>query len=119
MNVPVLTEANRYLTEQLADRINEMVFGFDGSVATSEDGGAGRPAITVVPTVRVLDEHTLSVEGRLSNMVVFNIPLREVAIQYRNPSDTTDVTPLFRYTFRPFTKSGSNELKFSVIVEVN
>tara|TARA_R110000751_G_scaffold240713_2_gene341308 strand:- start:528 stop:881 length:354 start_codon:yes stop_codon:yes gene_type:complete len=117
--MPVLIEANRYLTEQLADRINEMVFGFGGSIATSEDGGAERPAMVVTPTVRVIDEHTISVEGRLTSATTFNTPIREVALQYRNPSDSTDVTPLFRYTFKPLTKSSSNELKFSVMVEVN
>ena len=116
--MPILTEANRFLTEQLADRINEMVFGFDGSIATSEDGGAGRPAMTVIPTVRVLDEHTLSVEGRLTSLTTFNVPLREVVLQYQNPSDSTDVTPLFRYTFDPLTKSNTNELKFSILLEV-
>ena len=113
-----LIEGNRFLTEQLADRINEMVFGFDGTVATSEDGGAGRPAVTIVPTVRILDEHTISVEGRLTNVTTFSTPLREVVLQYQNPADDADVTPLFRYTFNSVNKSTSNELKFSVLLEV-
>jgi len=117
--MPILTEANRYLTEQLANRINEMVFGFGGSVATPEDGGAERPAVVVTPTVRVLDEHTLSVEGRLTISDTFSVPLREVVLQYRSPTDNTDITPLFRYTFKSIDKTSSNELKFSVIVEVN
>lgn len=113
-----LIEGNRFLTEQLADRINEMVFGFDGTVATAEDGGAGRPAVTVVPTVRIIDEHTISVEGRLTTSTSFNTPLREVVLQYQNPSDDTDITPLFRYTFDSINKSSGNELKFSVLLEV-
>ena len=114
----VLIEAHRYLTDQLADRINEMVFGFDGSVATSEDGGAGRPAAVISPTVRVLDEHTISVEGRLTSSTTFATPIREGVLQYRNPSDSTDVTPIFRYSFQSVEKTSSNEIKFSVIIEV-
>lgn len=113
-----LIEGNRFLTEQLADKINEMIFGFDGTVATSEDGGIGQPAVTIIPTVRILDEHTISVEGRLNNSTTFNTPLREVVLQYQNPLDDTDVVPLFRYTFNSFNKSTSNELKFSVLLEV-
>ena len=114
----VLVEAHRYVTDQLAGRINEMVFGFDGSIATSEDGGAGRPAAIISPTVRVLDEHTISVEGRLTNTTSFSTPLREVVLQYRNPSDSTDITPIFRYSFQSVEKGTGNEIKFSVIIEV-
>lgn len=116
--MPLLIEAHRYLTEQLAGRINEMVFGADGSIATSEDGGAGRPLTIVTPVVRVLDEHTISVEGVVDSTVILAIPIKEICLQYRNPSDTTDVTPIFRYTFDPITKDASNEVKFSVLVEV-
>lgn len=116
--MPLLIEAHRYLTEQLAGRINEMVFGADGTVATSEDGGAGRPLTTVTPVVRVLDEHTISVEGVIDSSVILTIPVKEVCLQYRNPTDSTDVTPIFRYTFDPITKDGANEIKFSVLVEV-
>jgi|TARA_R100000084_G_C4586008_1_gene116077 hypothetical protein len=116
--MPLLIEAHRYLTEQLAGRINEMVFGADGTIATSEDGGAGRPLTIVTPTVRVIDEHTLSVEGVVPSSTELTLPIKEVCLQYRSPTDATDITPIFRYTFDPITKDTTNELKFSVLVEV-
>ena len=37
--MPVLNEGTRYLIDTLRARINEVVFGFDGTVATQQDGG--------------------------------------------------------------------------------
>lgn len=119
MNMPILSEGKRFLTETLAGRINEMVFGLDGSVATEEDGGAGRPAIVVTPTVRVIDDTTISVEGSLGTSTNLALNIKEVALQYRNPSDTTEVIPLYRYAFKPFSKTSRNEIKFSVLIEVD
>ena len=116
--MPLLIEAHRYLDEQLAGRINEMVFGADGTIATSEDGGAGRPLTIVTPTIRVIDEHTLAAEGVIPSSTTLSLPVKEVCLQYRNPTDSTDITPIFRYTFDPITKDTTNELKFSVLVEV-
>mgnify|MGYP003112754035 FL=1 len=116
--MPILIEAHRYLTETLAGKINQMVFGFDGSSSTSDDGGAGRPSVVVTPSVQVLDEHTISVEGKLDTTVAFTTPIREVVLQYKNPSDSTDILPIFRYTVQPVTKNSGNELKFSILVEV-
>ena len=116
--MPLLVETHRFLTETLADKINEMVFGFDGSPATSEDGGAGRPAHVVTPIVKVLDEHTIAVEGKIGTSVTFDNPLQEVILRYTNPSDSTDTMPIFRYTIQPVTKTSGNELKFSLLVEV-
>jgi hypothetical protein len=116
--MPILIEAHRYLTETLAGKINQMVFGFDGSSSTSDDGGAGRPSVVVTPSVQVLDEHTISVEGKLDTSVSFTTPIREVVLQYKNPSDNTDILPIFRYTVQPVTKNSGNELKFSILVEV-
>jgi hypothetical protein len=116
--MPLLIESHRFLTETLANKINQMVFGFDGSPATSDDGGAGRPAVVVTPSVKVLDEHTISVEGKIGTSVTFENPLQEVVLQYTNPSDSTDILPIFRYTIQPVTKTSGNELKFSIIVEV-
>tara|TARA_R110002020_G_scaffold68435_6_gene179144 strand:- start:3634 stop:3987 length:354 start_codon:yes stop_codon:yes gene_type:complete len=116
--MPLLIEAHRYLVEQLASRINEMVFGADGTIATSEDGGAGRPLTIVTPTIRVIDEHTLAAEGVIPSSTTLSLPVKEVCLQYRSPTDSTDITPIFRYTFDPITKDSTNELKFSVLVEV-
>lgn len=117
--MPLLTEGNRFLIDQLKDRINQVVFGFDGTLATSEDGGAGRPAYVATPTVRVMDDHSILVEAVLPLTSAFDIPLKEVCVQYQNPNDPTDTTVLFRYTYRAVTKTQNNELRFAVIIEVN
>ena len=41
----------RLLLDTIADNINEVIVGFDGTPATSSDGAAGRPALTLTPTV--------------------------------------------------------------------
>ena len=117
--MPLLTEGNRFLIDQLKDRINQVVFGFDGTLATSEDGGAGRPAYVATPTVRVMDDHSILVEAVLPLTSAFDIPLKEVCVQYQNPNDPTDTTVLFRCTYRAVTKTQNNELRFAVIIEVN
>ena len=50
--MPVLNHAKRFLVEQLAAKINQMVIGSDGTQATADDGGA-RTLAKIVPTVRV------------------------------------------------------------------
>ena len=72
----------------------------------------------MIPSVKVLDEHTISVEGKLGTDVVLATPIQEIVLQYVNPSDNTDIMPIFRYTIQPVTKSSGNELKFSVLLEV-
>ena len=55
------------MIDTLKSRINEVVFGFDGTIATQEDGGIGSPAVVVAtPTVRVIDDNTLIVEAKLA-----------------------------------------------------
>ena len=49
----------RILIDTIASNINEVVFGFDGTPATSSDGSVGRPAVTVTPTITVLDTSTI------------------------------------------------------------
>jgi hypothetical protein len=117
--MPLLNEANRFMIDTLKARINEVVFGFGGTLATQDDTGAAQPAIVVTPTVRVLDEHSLSVEAKIPLSSSFNNTLKEVVIQYKNPSDATDVTAIARYTYDSITKTNDNEIVFSAIIEVN
>ena len=117
--MPLLNEGTRYMIDMLKGRINEVVFGFDGTVATQDDGGVGKPAISVTPQVRVIDDNTLVVEAKLSLDSTFTLPLREVVIQYKNPTDSTDTTALFRYTYNSIDKTNNNEIQFSAIIEVN
>ena len=117
--MPLLNQGTRYMIDTLKSRINEVVFGFGGTLATQDDTGAVQPAIVVTPTVRVVDDHTLSVEAKLPLTSNFNIPLKEVVIQYKNPTDVTDITALARYTYDSITKTNNNEIIFSAIIEVN
>ena len=49
--MPASDQLKRLMIETIANNINEMVIGFDGTPATSSDGTAGRPAITLTPSV--------------------------------------------------------------------
>jgi len=106
------------MIDQLKARINEVVFGFGGNTARQDQTGASQPAVTVTPVVRVIDDHTLSVEAKLSLDATFTRPLKEVVIQYKNPSDSTDTTALFRYTYDAVNKTRNNEIRFSALIEV-
>ena len=116
--MPLLDEGTRFLIDTLKSRINEVVFGFDGTVATQQDGGIGNPAIVITPTVRVVDDNTLIVEAKLDLDTSFTRPLREVVIRYKNPDDSTDTTDFMRYTYNAITKSNNNEIRFSAMIEV-
>jgi hypothetical protein len=118
VDMPLLDEGTRFLIDTLRARINEVVFGFDGTVATQQDGGIGRPAVVVKPDVKIIDDNTLSVEAKLSLDVSFTLPLREVVIRYKNPSDSTDTTDFCRYTYNSVEKTSNNEIKFTAIIEV-
>jgi len=116
--VGLLNEGTRFMIDTLKERINQVVFGFDGTMETPEDGGVGRPAVILTPTVTVIDDNTLLVEAILPLTTTFSKPLREVVIRYQNPTDATDTTDLFRYTYQSITKTVNNEIRLSVTVEV-
>ena len=80
--MPANDHLKRLMIETIADNINEMVIGFDGSPATGSDGSAGRPAITVTPTVKVIDNSSLLIEANLTTANVFAETLKEVFIQF-------------------------------------
>tara|TARA_R100001443_G_scaffold22530_1_gene34786 strand:- start:120 stop:446 length:327 start_codon:yes stop_codon:yes gene_type:complete len=107
------------MIDTLKGRINEVIFGFGGNLASQDDTGASQPAIVVTPTVKVIDDHSLAIEAKLSLDSSFTSPLREVVVQYKNPSDATDTTALLRYTYDSITKTNDNEVIFSAIIEVN
>ena len=113
----MLNESRRMIAEYFSTQINEMILGYDGSLPTTEDGGIGQQALTLVPTVTLVDDATLLVEATLTKAHIFTRNLQEVVIQHRDTS-TSKVTPLFRYTFAPLIKNASNEVKLSFIVEV-
>ena len=47
--MPLSNRIKRILLQTIADNINEVIVGFDGTPATSDDGSAGRPAVTLAP----------------------------------------------------------------------
>ena len=113
--MPVSNHLRRLLLQTIADTINEVVIGFDGAPATSEDGSAGRPAVSLTPTVTIIDDTALLVEVKLDTTNTFTDKIREVYIQYR---DTSDFTPVARYTTKPIMKSNTNELHIEILIEV-
>ena len=113
--MPVSKHIRRLLLQTVADTINEVVVGFDGTPATSEDGSAGRPAVSLTPTVTIIDDTALLVEVKLDTTNTFTDKIREVYIQYR---DTSDFTPVARYTTKPILKSNGNEIFIDILIEV-
>jgi len=113
--MPASDHLKRLMIETIANNINEMTIGFDGTPATSSDGAAGRPAVTITPTVKILDNATLLVEGTLTTADSFDESLKEVYVQLRG---ATGFTPITRHVFRPISKNTNNELMIQLIVEV-
>jgi hypothetical protein len=116
--MPVLNHAKRFLVEQLAAKINQMVIGSDGTQATADDGGA-RTLAKIVPTVRVLDDQTILVEGRFGPEHAFDkAQVQEVLLQHKDPTSNSFI-PIYRTDIRAITKSAQNEMRITLIVEVN
>ena len=113
--MPVSNHLRRLLTKTIADNINEVTLGFDGTTATSSDGAAGRPAITLTPTVTIIDDDTLLVEAILPFADSFDETIKEVYVQFRG---ATSFTPIGRFTTRPITKTSTNELVVQITIEV-
>jgi len=113
--MPASDHLKRLMIETIASSINEMVIGYDGTPATSSDGAAGRPALTITPSIKILDNATLLVEGTLTTADSFDETLKEVYVQLRG---TNGFTPITRHVFRPILKSSSNEINIQLIVEV-
>jgi hypothetical protein len=113
--MPVSDYMRRLLLDTIASNINEVILGFDGTPATTDDGAAGRPAISLTPSVTIVDDTSLLVEVKLPYDTSFADKIKEVYIQFR---DTTEYTPVARYTISPITKSNSNELKIQIAIEV-
>ena len=105
----------RLLVETIADNINEMIIGYDSPPATASDGAAGRPAVTITPTVRIMDNSTILIEGSLPVSEAFNETLKEVYVQFKT---STGFTPISRHVFRPIKKTSTNEVIFQLVVEV-
>ena len=68
--MPVLNSVKRKMIEHLSTLINELHIGSDGTVATVDDGGV-RSLATTTPTVRILDDNSLLVEGSFDTSHIY------------------------------------------------
>ena len=113
--MPVSDHIKRTLLDTIVSNINEMVIGFDGTPSTSSDGSAGRPAITINPTVRIVDDSTILVEGFIPATESFSDTLKEVYVQFRG---VDSFIPVARHTILPVLKTSQNELRIQILIEV-
>jgi len=121
--MPMLNHARRFLVEELAAKINQMVIGSDGTAASSDDGGA-RALARVVPNVRVLDDQTILVEGTFGTTYSFDAAdVQEIVLQYKNEATAGtgagEFIPIYRTDIKAITKTAQNEIRISLILEVN
>ena len=114
--MPVLNSIKRRMVEHLATLVNELHIGSDGTVATGEDGGS-RTLAVVTPTLHIMDDNTLLVEGAFGVEHVYSSAVQEVYLQYKDPS-TGDFVPVYRASIQPIAKGSQNEIHFSFILEV-
>jgi len=113
--MPLSNRIKRVLLQTIADNINEVIVGFDGTPATSDDGSAGRPAVTLTPKITIVDDSSLLIEAKLERSDSFTENIKEVYIQYRG-SDS--FTPVARYNTKEFVKNTNNEVKIEILIEV-
>jgi len=105
------------LLTTIQNSINSLVLGFDGTPATNDDGGAGRPAITLTHIITQIDETTLLIEASLPISESFTDTIKEVVLL--NKDLTTGVyTPVARYNTKPLIKTSQNEVKIEISIEV-
>jgi|TARA_R110000796_G_scaffold185315_1_gene301866 hypothetical protein len=113
--MPVSNHIRSLLLQTIANNINEVIVGFDGTPASSEDGAAGRPARVLIPTVTIIDDTTLLVKATMGIDDTFIDKIREVYVQSRT---ATGFTPIARYTTKPFFKTTANEINIEILIEV-
>ena len=114
--MPMLNSIKRRLVEHLSGLVNELHIGSDGTVASVDDGGS-RTLATVTPTVRILDDNSLLIEGTFDSSHIYSTNIKEVYIQYRDAT-TGEFIPVYRTALNPFIKDAQSEVKFSFILEV-
>ena len=105
--MPMLNAVKRRLVENLAGLVNELHIGSDGTVASSEDGGA-RTIARVSPTVTIIDDNSILIEGSFNTSHVFSTPIKEVYLQYKDPT-TGEFVPVYRADINPLTKNAQNQ----------
>jgi len=114
--MPMLNAIKRRMIEQLSTLVNELHIGSDGTIASVDDGGV-RSLATVTPTLTVLDDTSLLIEGTFDASHIYSTDVQEVYLQYRDAT-TGEFVPVYRTAIPSFTKNGQNEVRFSFILEV-
>tara|TARA_R100000482_G_C5062225_1_gene117605 strand:+ start:46 stop:393 length:348 start_codon:yes stop_codon:yes gene_type:complete len=115
--MPMLNSIKRRMIEHLASLVNELHIGSDGTVATSEDGGV-RTLARISPTVTIIDDNSILVEGVFNTSYNFANQVKEVYIQYKDPT-TNEFVPVYRTDIQPFIKNTQNEVRFSFVMELD
>jgi len=115
--MPILNSIKRRLIENLAGLVNELHIGSDGTVASADDGGA-RTLARVSPTVTIIDDNSILIEGSFNTSHIYSSPIKEVYLQYKDPS-TSEFVPVYRADINAFNKSAQNEVRFSFILELD
>ena len=108
--MPMLNAIKRRLVEQLSTLVNELHIGSDGTIASVDDGGV-RSLATVTPTLTVLDDTSLLIEGTFDASHIYASDVQEVYLQYRDAT-TGEFVPVYRTAIPAFTKNGQNEVRF-------
>ncbi len=112
--MPVLDSLKSALTDHLSTLVTRMTLGSSGGDASSRDGGAGSPQITVAPQVTKIDDRTLAITANFDTQQTSSQAIKEVALH----GDTALDTPAYRATFLPIDKSTTNEIRVDVLMEV-
>ena len=112
--MPVLDSLKSALTDHLSSLVTRMTLGSSGGDASSRDGGAGTPQITVIPQVSKIDDRTIAVTANFDTQQTSSQAIKEVALH----GDTALDTPAYRATFLPIDKNTTNEIKVDVLMEV-
>ena len=71
----------------------------------------------IIPTVKVLDDNSISIEGSFDATHIYAQDVQEVYLQYKD-SSTGEFIPIYRTAIPPITKSGQNEIHFSFLMEL-
>ena len=112
--MPVLDSLKSALTDHLSTLVTRMTLGSSGGDASSRDGGAGTPQITVIPQVTKIDDRTIAGTANFDTQQTSSEAIKEVALH----GDTALDTPAYRATFLPVDMSSTNEIRVDVLMEV-
>jgi len=112
--MPVLDSVKAALTDHLQTLIKKMTLGSGGGDASSRDGGAGSPQLSVIPNIHRIGDRTLSVSAVFDTQQSVSETLKEVVLHGETALDT----PSFRAAFLPIMKDTTNEIRIDILMEV-